>query len=117
VQVATAMTVGDALAAHKRDELGITADTEARPVQAALVSAVTFATGAALPLGVSWLLPESAILAGVTLATLAALVVLGATGAHAGGASRWRGAVRVTLWGAVAMLATAAVGWMFGTAL
>lgn len=115
LQVAQTMMADDALAAHKRDELGLSADTEARPVQAALVSAVTFAIGAAVPLGVSGLVPESGILPGVTLATLVALVVLGAFGAHTGGASLWRGAARVALWGAAAMLATSAVGWLFGT--
>jgi len=113
--VAKTMMAGDALAAHKRDELGIIAIMEARPVQAALVSAATFASGAALPLAVTAVLPESSLLVGVSLATLLALVVLGGLGAQIGGASLWKGAARVTLWGAGAMLATAAVGWLFGT--
>jgi VIT1/CCC1 family predicted Fe2+/Mn2+ transporter len=115
LQVAQMMTADDALAAHKRDELGLTEDMEARPVQAAVVSAATFAMGAALPLAVAGVLPKSGILPGVTLATLAALLVLGAIGAQVGGANLWRGAARVSLWGAAAMLATAAVGWLFGT--
>ena len=115
LQEAQSLTAADALGAHKRDELGLSQEMEARPAQAAAVSAVTFALGAALPLVVAVALPQSAILPGVTLATLAALVVLGAVGASAGGASLWRGALRVTLWGAGAMLATAVVGWLFGT--
>jgi VIT1/CCC1 family predicted Fe2+/Mn2+ transporter len=115
LQVAQSLTATDALSAHKRDELGLSEEMEARPAQAAVVSAATFALGAALPLVMAVLLPQDAILMGVTLATLAALVVLGAVGARAGGANHWRGALRVTLWGAGAMLATAAVGWLFGT--
>lgn len=113
--VAQTLMAHDPLATHKRDELGLSDAMGARPMQAALVSAVTFASGAALPLAVAGLLPQDGILPGVTLATLAALVVLGAIGAHIGGASLLRGAARVTIWGAGAMLATAAVGWLFGT--
>jgi len=114
-RVAAEMMAGDALAAHKRDELGITADLAARPVQAGLVSAATFATGAALPLLVAMVLPESRILVWVTAATLLALVALGAIGARIGGAPMLRGAARVTIWGMLALLATALVGWAFGT--
>ena len=115
LQVAQELTTGNALAAHKRDELGITAETTANPIQAGLVSAATFATGAALPLAVAALLPQARLLVGVSVATIVALVALGAIGARIGGAPIWRGAARVTVWGALAMLATALVGWAFGT--
>ncbi len=115
LQVAQEMMAGDALAAHIRDELGITPTLAANPVQAGLVSAATFATGAALPLAVAGLLPEAGVVVGVSVATLLALVALGALGARAGGAGVLRGAARVALWGALAMLATAVVGWVFGT--
>jgi vacuolar iron transporter family protein len=117
LQVAQEMMAGDALAAHKRDELGIIAETAANPIQAGLVSAATFASGAALPLAVAGLLPEPRLLLGVSIATILALIALGAIGARIGGAPIWRGAARVTLWGALAMLATALVGWVFGTAV
>lgn len=115
LQVAQEMMAGDALTAHTRDELGITPALAANPIQAGLVSAATFALGAALPLLVAGVLPEARILVGVTLATLLALIALGATGARIGGAGMLRGAARVTIWGALAMLATALVGWAFGT--
>ena len=82
---------------------------------AGLVSAATFASGAALPLLVAATVTEARVLMGVTLATLLALVALGAIGAGIGGAGIMRGAARVTIWGALAMLATAVVGWAFGT--
>lgn len=110
------MMARDALAAHKRDELGITAEMAAEPIQAGLVSAATFAFGAALPLVVAALLPEAQLLVGVSIATILALIALGAIGAKIGGAPIWRGAARVTFWGALAMMATAGVGWLFGTA-
>jgi VIT1/CCC1 family predicted Fe2+/Mn2+ transporter len=116
LQVAQEMMAGDALAAHKRDELGITAEMAANPIQAGLVSAATFASGAALPLLVAALLSEARLLVGVSVATMLALIALGAIGARIGGAPMWRGAARVTLWGALAMVATALVGWVFGTA-
>lgn len=115
LQVAQEMTAGGALAAHTRDELGITPALAANPVQAGLVSAATFASGAALPLLVAAAVPEARVLLGVTMATLLALVALGAMGARIGGAGMVRGAARVTIWGALAMLATALVGWAFGT--
>lgn len=115
LQVAQEMMASDALAAHKRDELGITAEMASNPIQAGLVSAVTFASGAALPLLVAAVLPEARVLVGVSVATILALVLLGAIGARIGGAPIWRGAARVTLWGVLAMLATALVGWPFGT--
>ena len=115
LQVAQEMMASDALAAHKRDELGITAEMASNPIQAGLVSPVTFASGAALPLLVAAVLPEARVLVGVSVATILALVLLGAIGARIGGAPIWRGAARVTLWGVLAMLATALVGWPFGT--
>jgi VIT1/CCC1 family predicted Fe2+/Mn2+ transporter len=117
MQVAQEMMAGDALAAHTRDELGISPALAANPIQAGLVSAATFASGAALPLVVAAAVPEGRILVAVSLATLLALVALGAIGARIGGAGMLRGAARVTLWGALAMLATAIVGWAFGTAV
>ncbi len=115
LQVAQEMMAGDALAAHTRDELGITPALAANPVQAGLVSAATFASGAALPLVVAGLIPEADILLGVSAATLVALVALGGIGAQIGGASIPRGAARVALWGALALLVTALVGRLFGT--
>ena len=115
LQVAQELTAGDRLAAHKRDELSVTAETAANPIQAGLVSAATFATGAALPLAVAALLPQSKLLVGVSVATILTLVALGSIGAKIGGAPIGRGAVHVTFWGALAMLVTALVGWAFGT--
>jgi vacuolar iron transporter family protein len=115
LQVAQEMTAGDALAAHTRDELGMTAAMAANPIQAGLVSAATFASGAALPLLVAAAIPQDRILLGVSLATLLALIALGTIGAKIGGAGVVRGAMRVTVWGALAMLATAIVGKLFGT--
>ncbi len=115
LQVAQEMMAGDALAAHTRDELGITPALAANPVQAGLVSAATFASGAALPLVVAGLIPEADILLGVSAATLVALVALGGIGAQIGGASIPRGAARVALLGALALLVTALVGRLFGT--
>lgn len=115
LQVAKEMMAGDALTAHTRDELGITPALAANPIQAGLVSAATFASGAALPLLVAALVPQTRTVVAVSAATLVALVALGAIGARIGGAGIARGAARVTLWGALAMLATAVVGWAFGT--
>ena len=115
MQVAQELTAGDTLASHKRDELGITVEMAANPIQAGLVSAATFATGAALPLVVAALLPQAKLLVGVSVATILALVALGAIGAKIGGAPIGRGALSVTFWGALAMLVTALVGWAFGT--
>ncbi|MCB9915321.1 MAG: VIT family protein [Planctomycetes bacterium] len=115
-EVATQLMAHDALAAHARDELGITEVSTARPVQAALSSAAAFAAGAALPLGVFALVPPTAALAAVASASLLALAALGATGAWVGGAPAVRAAARVTLWGALAMAATAGVGALFGAA-
>lgn len=114
VQVATQLTAHDALGTHARDELGISDTVTAHPVQAAVVSALTFAAGAAVPLVVALLAPPAQIVSYVAVATLLALVVLGGLGASAGGAGLVRGAARVTFWGALAMAATAAVGALFG---
>jgi VIT1/CCC1 family predicted Fe2+/Mn2+ transporter len=114
-QVATELMARDALGAHARDELGISAVMSARPVQAALTSAATFAVGAALPLGLVLVLPEGRLIAGVALASLVFLALLGAVGARAGGAPVLRAMLRVAFWGALAMAATAAIGAAFGT--
>jgi VIT1/CCC1 family predicted Fe2+/Mn2+ transporter len=114
-QVAVQLTTHDALGAHGRDELGITEALSARPVQAALASAGTFAVGAALPLAVAVLVPVAAVIPAVTASSLACLAALGAVAASAGGSGRMRGALRVTFWSALALALTAAVGRVFGT--
>ena len=114
LQVARQLTAHDALAAHARDELGFSAMHAARPVQAALASAATFAVGAALPLAVATLVPEKRIIAAVAVSSLLFLAGLGTLAARAGGAGRLRGALRVAFWGALAMVLTALVGRGFG---
>lgn len=116
-QVAMQMTAHDAFAAHARDELGISEILNARPVQAALTSAATFALGAALPLLVAWLAPHAQVNLYIAASSLIFLATLGGLAAKTGGASLWQGAWRVTFWGALAMLATAAVGHLFGLAV
>jgi vacuolar iron transporter family protein len=113
-QVAVQFTERDALAAHARDELGITEALNARPIQAALASAATFATGAALPLLVVLLAPVALTVPYVATMSLLFLAGLGALAAKAGGAKIWVGMVRVAFWGALAMAATAGVGSLFG---
>jgi VIT1/CCC1 family predicted Fe2+/Mn2+ transporter len=113
-QVAIQLTERDALGAHYRDELGISDTVKARPIQAALVSALTFALGAVVPLIVVLVSPESRIVPVVAVSTIVGLAVLGGLGASAGGAGVLRGAARVTFRGALAMAATAAVGALFG---
>ena len=113
-QVAEQLMAHDALGAHARDELGISQTFSARPVQAALASAASFAVGAALPLGVAALVPASGLIGWVSGASLIFLAVLGAVAAQAGGAAVMTGAWRVTFWGALAMAATAGVGSLFG---
>lgn len=113
-QVAHQLTERDALASHARDELGISETVTAHPIQAAVVSALTFAVGAVVPLVVALLAPPAQISLFVAAATLVSLAVLGALGASAGGAAVLRGAFRVTFWGALAMAATAGVGAVFG---
>ncbi|MGD9865231.1 MAG: VIT family protein [Pseudodonghicola sp.] len=113
-KVAAQLTERDALGAHARDELGISETIATNPIQAALVSALTFSVGAVVPLIVALLAPPAQITLVVAAATLVALAVLGGLGASAGGAGLLRGALRVTFWGALAMAATAAVGTLFG---
>lgn len=107
----------DALGAHARDELGISEVTTARPIQAALTSAATFAAGAAMPLLAAMLAPAGIIIPAVTAASLVFLAVLGAIGARAGGANIWRAGTRVVFWGALAMALTASIGKLVGTSL
>ena len=115
-EVATQLMAHDALGAHARDELGIFETLSARPVQAALASAATFAMGAALPLVVLVVAPPQALIWGVAASALLSLATLGALAARAGGASVIHAAVRVTFWGALAMALTAGVGRFFGVA-
>jgi len=112
-QVAEQLTAHDALAAHARDELGITHELRARPLQAAAASAVAFATGAALPLLIAAFAPLRGLAVTTMIASLACLAVLGAAAARAGGAPMLRGAARVVIWSALAMAATAVVGRLF----
>jgi VIT1/CCC1 family predicted Fe2+/Mn2+ transporter len=114
-EVAVQLTASDAMAAHMRDELGISHHTAARPVQAALTSAVTFSVGAGLPLLVAVVAPTSSLSLTVGAASLAFLALLGALGAKAGGANIARSVLRVSFWGALAMAATAGVGQLFHT--
>lgn len=114
-QVADQLMAKDALGAHARDELGLSEVTSARPIQAALTSAATFAAGAALPLAMVFLLPRSALVVGVSVASLLFLALLGALGARTGGANVARATLRVTFWGALAMALTAGIGAVFGT--
>jgi len=114
-QVAEQLTARDAFAAHSRDELGFTEEQAARPIQAALASALTFSVGAALPLVLSALVASNRLIMIVSLGSLLCLALLGAVAARAGGASLWRGAVRVTFWSALALAITAGVGHLFGT--
>ncbi len=116
-QVAVKLTAHDALGAHARDELGISEAMSARPIQAALASAASFAVGAALPLMVAVLMPAAALANWVSGTSLVFLALLGAIAAQAGGASPVTGALRVTFFGALAMAITAGVGAMFGTSL
>ncbi|MCC6926176.1 VIT family protein [Novosphingobium sp.] len=116
-QVAAALTAHDALSTHARDELGLAEMHRARPMQAALASAATFAVGAALPLVIALLLPLGSLAVGVSLAALLFLMLLGAVGAQAGGAPIGKGVLRVTFWGAIAMAATYAIGSLFGTSV
>jgi len=116
-RVAEQMMAHDALAAHARDELGVSDMATARPVQAAFASAGTFALGAAMPLAVVGLVPIAALIPAVAGTSLGFLAGLGALAARAGGASAFVGASRVTIWGALAMALTTAVGRLFGAVL
>ena len=114
-QVADQLMAHDALGAHARDELGISETLTARPIQAALASAASFAVGAALPLLVTTLSPDRLLILLVSATSLVFLALLGGIAAHTGGAPVRVGAMRVTFWGALAMALTAGVGTLFGT--
>ena len=113
-EVAKQLMAKDALAAHARDELGISSISTARPVQAALASAATFSVGAAAPLVLVLVSPSSVLIPVVAVGSLLFLAILGAVGARAGGAGLLRPTVRVTFWGAFAMGLTAGIGAVFG---
>ncbi len=114
-QVAVELTAHDALGAHARDELGIHDFTRARPVQAALASAAAFAVGAGLPVLFVFVASAEILTPVVFGSTMVALGGLGMLAAHLGGAPLWRGAARVTFWGAIAMVSTALIGKLVGT--
>jgi VIT1/CCC1 family predicted Fe2+/Mn2+ transporter len=114
-QVADQLMAHDALGAHARDELGISDTLRARPIQAALASAGSFAVGAVLPLAVTALAPAAGLIPLVSGTSLVFLALLGGVAARAGGAGVLKGAIRVTFWGALAMALTAGVGSLFGT--
>lgn len=116
-QVAEQLMAKDALRAHAREELGITDATAARPIQAALTSAATFAGGALLPIIAATLATPSQLVAIVSMTSLIFLAALGALGAIAGGAAIWRPTIRVAFWGAFAMGVTAGVGALIGKAI
>lgn len=116
-QVAQQMTAHDALAVHAREELGITETLMARPIQASVASAAAFSVGAIVPILAAYLSPPKLVEMVTSIATLVTLAILGSLAAYAGGATIWRGAVRVTFWGALAMAVTALVGKLFGAAV
>lgn len=116
-QVAEQLTAHDALAAHARDELGISHTMSARPVQAAMASAATFAVGAFLPLATAYLLPVTLIPSIVSVTSLGFLAILGGLSARTGGSPVAKAVVRVTFWGALAMAATAGVGALLGVSV
>ena len=114
-QVANQLMAHDAIGAHARDELGMSETLRARPIQAALTSASSFAVGAAMPLIITALVPAASLILFVAGTSLLFLALLGALAARVGGASVTPSAIRVTFWGALAMGTTAAVGFVFGT--
>ena len=116
-QVAGQLMAHDALGAHARDEIGITENSSAQPLQAAFYSAASFTVGAALPLTIAWAVPGSQLIATVAASSLVFLALLGGIAARAGGAKITVGAIRVTFWGALAMALTAGVGRLFGVAV
>ncbi|MBS7702637.1 VIT1/CCC1 transporter family protein [Chelatococcus asaccharovorans] len=116
-EVAVQLMAHDALEAHARDELGITATATARPVQAALASATTFTTGAIVPILAAIASPASMVVPVVFAVSVALLALLGALGARAGGASLLKPTLRVALWGALAMAVTAGIGALIGKAV
>jgi len=113
-QVSQQLMAFDALGSHARDELGIVPGFSARPVQAALSSAVSFAVGAALPLLIALLVPQKNLIVLVSVGSILCLALLGFLAAKVGGASIWRSVLRVGFWGAFAMAVTAAIGFLFG---
>lgn len=115
-QVAAQLMAHDALDAHARDELGITDTQRARPLQAAMASALSFSVGAALPLLVVVITPEPALIATTFISALLFLVLLGALAARVGGARVGAGALRIGFWGALAMAVTAGIGALIGHA-
>ena len=115
--VARELMEKDALGAHARDELGISEVTRARPVQAAITSAITFSAGAVLPLIAVLMAPQAHIELAVSASSLFFLATLGIVGAKAGGAGLVKAAIRVTFWGALAMAVTAGIGLLIGTAI
>ena len=115
--VAEKLMSSDALGAHSRDELGITETLRARPLQAALASATAFIAGAVIPIAAAWLAPSARVAMVSSSTALVTLVILGGTAAYAGGASIFKGALRVAFWGAFAMGITAGVGRLFGAAI
>jgi VIT1/CCC1 family predicted Fe2+/Mn2+ transporter len=117
MQVAEQLTAHDALGTHMRDELGLTEIHTARPVQAAMASAASFAVGGALPLLLAIVVAPRLVIYAIPIGSLVFLAALGAGSASAGGSSRHHAAIRVTFWGALAMALTALVGRFFGTAL
>jgi len=114
-QVAEQLMAHDALGSHARDELGFSATTSARPVLAAITSACSFATGAAMPLAVAMLAPQQYLLPSTVAASLVCLLGLGGLAARVGGANVVKGAARVVFWSALAMAVTASVGALVGT--
>jgi VIT1/CCC1 family predicted Fe2+/Mn2+ transporter len=114
-QVAKALMDKDPLQAHARDELGLSEETKANPIQAAIASALSFASGAAPPLAVAAVAPEKFVAVSIATISLIVLAVLGASGARAGGAPMLAAVLRVMFWGALAMCVTAGVGHLFGT--
>ncbi len=113
-QVAVQLMEKDALQAHARDELGLSEHLEARPVQAAVTSAITFAAGACFPLLTAFLTPRPYMLWSISICALGFLFILGLVGAQGGGANPWRAAIRVTFWGTMALGVTALIGHLFG---
>jgi vacuolar iron transporter family protein len=116
-QVAEKLMSSDALGSHVRDELGITETLRARPIQAALASALSFVVGAIVPIAAASLAPSSWVAEVSAITALVTLVILGGTAAHVGGASIATGAMRVAFWGALAMAVTAVAGRLFGAAV
>jgi VIT1/CCC1 family predicted Fe2+/Mn2+ transporter len=113
-EVADQLMEHDALDAHLRDELGITDMTTPRPLQAAFASATSYASGAVLPLLTVFIAPQAWLVSSVASVSLIVLVILGAVAARTGGANIWTGAVRVLIWGSLAMAVTAGLGKLFG---